>query len=67
MDKEKILNLLICPKCQKRVRTHDMFIVCEKCKLAYPVIDGTPDMLISDAWKLAKAKKAKFKHDKHLE
>ena len=38
-----------------------MFIVCENCKLAYPVLEGgTPDMLVEDAWELEKAEKSNF-------
>jgi len=43
-----------------------MFLVCNKCKLAYPILDDVPDMLIEDAWKLEKAEKAKFKHNLKL-
>ena len=40
-----------------------MFIICNKCKLAYPVLDDdVPDMLIEDAWNLEKATKTNFKH-----
>jgi len=58
-----LMNILACPKCKDNVNEKKMFIVCNKCKLAYPVLDGdVPDMLIEDAWKLEKAKKVKFKH-----
>jgi uncharacterized protein YbaR (Trm112 family) len=44
-----------------------MFIVCENCKLAYPVLDeDVPDMLIDDAWPLEKAEKNNFKHELKL-
>jgi uncharacterized protein YbaR (Trm112 family) len=62
MDLSETIGIMICPKCQGRIKLHGMFIVCEKCGLAYPVIDGVPDMLVEDAWHLAKAKKAGFKH-----
>jgi hypothetical protein len=62
MDASKIEKIMVCPKCQGKVEVHNMFIVCEKCKLAYPVIDDIPDMLIEDAWNLGKARKNKFKH-----
>lgn len=58
-----LMNILACPKCKGNVNEKKMFIVCNKCKLAYPVLDkDVPDMLIEDAWKLEKAKKVKFKH-----
>jgi len=58
-----LLNILACPKCKGDIKLKNMFIVCNKCGLAYPILKGNmPDMLIEDAWKLDKAKKARFKH-----
>jgi len=58
-----LMDILACPKCKGDVKEKGMFIVCEKCKLAYPVLDGdVPDMLIEDAWPIKKAGKNKFKH-----
>ncbi|MBL7169719.1 MAG: Trm112 family protein [Candidatus Aenigmarchaeota archaeon] len=60
---KKLMEILACPKCKGDVKEKCMFIVCRKCKLAYPVLDGdVPDMLIEDAWKLIRAEKSKFKH-----
>jgi uncharacterized protein YbaR (Trm112 family) len=62
-----LLEILACPKCKGDVVEKGMFIVCERCKLAYPVLDGdVPDMLIEDAWPLARARKAGFKHELKL-
>ncbi|MDI6798819.1 MAG: Trm112 family protein [Candidatus Aenigmarchaeota archaeon] len=62
-----LLNILACPRCKGKVREKGMFIVCNACKLAYPVLDeDVPDMLIEDAWPLEKAKKDKFKHELKL-
>jgi uncharacterized protein YbaR (Trm112 family) len=59
--------VLACPKCKGDVSEKGMFIICQKCSLAYPVLDGkVPDMLVDDAWKLPKAKKAGFKHSLKL-
>jgi len=58
-----LLDIMACPKCKGDIEEKGMFIVCKKCKLAYPVLDGNvPDMLIEEAWPLEKAKKNKFKH-----
>lgn len=63
MIAKDLLEMLACPKCKGDVKEQSMFIVCEKCKLAYPILDeNVPDMLIDDAWPLAKAQKAGFKH-----
>ena len=64
---KELMNILACPKCKGNVQEKKMFIVCDKCELAYPVLDGdVPNMLIEDAWKLEKAKKVKFKHNLKL-
>lgn len=62
MISKDLLRLLACPKCKGDVKEHGMFLVCTKCKLAYPVLEDVPDMLIEDAWPLEKARKAGFKH-----
>jgi len=65
--KKELLDVLACPKCKGDIKVQGMFITCGKCKLAYPILDGdVPDMLIDDAWKLEKAKKAGFKHKEKL-
>ena len=62
-----LLEILACPKCKGNVKEKEMFIVCNNCKLAYPVLDGdVPDMLIEDAWELKKAEASKFKHELKL-
>lgn len=65
MDKE-LLRILACPKCKGDVKLNGRFLVCGKCKLAYPILDDVPDMLVEDAWKLEKARKAGFKHSLKL-
>ncbi len=67
MISKELLKVLACPKCKGDVKEQGMFIVCNNCKLAYPVLDGdVPDMLIEDAWPLEKARKASFKHNLKL-
>jgi uncharacterized protein YbaR (Trm112 family) len=62
-----LMKILACPKCKGDVEEKEMFIVCKKCNLAYPVLDeDVPDMLIEDAWPLEKAERNKFKHDLKL-
>lgn len=65
MDR-KLLEILACPKCKGGVRVKGMFILCEKCGLAFPVLDGVPDMLVEDAWPLKKAKESEFRHSLKL-
>jgi len=62
-----LLEIMACPKCKGDIEEKGMFILCKKCKLAYPVLDeNVPDMLIEDAWPLEKAEKNKFKHNLKL-
>ena len=61
-----LLSILVCPRCKNDLREKGMFLICEKCKLAYPILDDVPDMLIEDAWTLEKAKINKFKHNLKL-
>jgi len=63
---KELLEILACPKCKGDVKKRGMFLICSKCKLAYPILDDVPDMLIEDAWPLAKAKKTKFRHKLRL-
>ncbi len=50
----KLLELLVCPLTKGRLsyRTGDNELVSEKAKLAYPIRDGIPIMLISEARKI---------------
>jgi uncharacterized protein YbaR (Trm112 family) len=66
MVSKDLLKILVCPKCKGDIKEKGMFLVCNKCKLAYPVLDDVPDMLIEDAWQLKKAEKSKFKHNLKL-
>lgn len=53
MDK-KLLEILACPKCKGDLvyKEHEQKLVCEACKLAYPVKEGIPVMLIDEAERL---------------
>ena len=50
----KLLELLVCPLCKGRLTfnrdTNEL--VSEKAKLAYPIRDGVPIMLVSEARRL---------------
>ena len=66
MISKELLKILACPKCKGEIKKRGMFLVCKKCKLAYPILDDVPDMLIEDAWQLKRAEKANFKHNLKL-
>lgn len=65
MDKA-LLATLACPKCKSDIQEKVMFLICKKCSLAFPLLEGVPDMLVQDAWELKKAEKSSFKHDLRL-
>lgn len=50
IDKE-LLEILACPKCKGKVKLNKKKdgLVCEKCRLVYPVKDDIPVMLIDEA------------------
>jgi len=53
MEKKQI-EMMACPECQAKL-TYDKSskeLICDNCKLAYPVKDGIPVMLIEEARKL---------------
>jgi uncharacterized protein YbaR (Trm112 family) len=53
IDKE-LLEILACPKCKGDIQlTEDESgLVCDACKLKYPIRDDIPVMLIDEAEKL---------------
>ncbi|MDD5439214.1 MAG: Trm112 family protein [Candidatus Omnitrophica bacterium] len=50
IDKE-LLDILACPACKSGVKYENEKIICQKCGLRYPVRDGIPVMLVSEAEK----------------
>lgn len=53
----KLLEILVCPVCKAKVEYDKpkQELVCNKCKLAYPIDDGIPVMLIDEARNFANA------------
>ncbi|HZV81161.1 MAG TPA: Trm112 family protein [Geobacteraceae bacterium] len=49
-----LLAILVCPRCKGNVRFVEdkPAFVCDSCRLAYPVRDGIPVMLIDEAERL---------------
>lgn len=50
IDKE-LLDILACPKCKGDIRLTDKGdgLVCDACRLIYPIKDDIPVMLIDEA------------------
>ena len=51
----KLLAILVCPLCKAKLENTKTELICNKCKLAYPIDDGIPVMLIDSARKLDNA------------
>ncbi|WP_324292242.1 Trm112 family protein [Desulfogranum marinum] len=51
MIKKELLDILACPKCKGPVESDEEHssLICRNCKLAYPVKDDIPIMLIDEA------------------
>ncbi|MCC7201578.1 MAG: Trm112 family protein [Nitrospirae bacterium] len=49
-----LLEILACPKCKGDLRLTDKGdgLICDKCKLLYPVKDDIPVMLIDEATRI---------------
>lgn len=51
---ERILKILVCPKCKGDLeyRKEEEKLICHKCQLAYKIEDNIPIMLIEEAEKV---------------
>ncbi|HZI89334.1 MAG TPA: Trm112 family protein [Candidatus Polarisedimenticolia bacterium] len=54
---EELRKLLVCPQCKGELRDQKEpeRLICDRCGLAYAVVDGVPNMLIEEAERTAKA------------
>jgi len=48
IDKE-LLKILACPLCRSDVKLEDDRVICIACGRRYPIRDGIPVMLVSEA------------------
>ena len=51
MIDQKLLKILVCPKCKKPVEPDEAHerLICRECGLAYPIEKEIPVMLIEEA------------------
>lgn len=51
---KELLDILACPKCKGDIRLTEKEdgLVCDSCKLLYPIKDDIPVMLIDEAVKI---------------
>ena len=45
----ELLDILACPRCRGALVPEPAALRCDACGVRYPVIDGIPHMLLSDA------------------
>lgn len=55
---EWLLEILVCPRCRGKVQISDddSGLLCPVCGLIYPIRDGVPVMLVSEATEAGRAK-----------
>jgi hypothetical protein len=51
---KELLDMLACPKCKGEIRLNsdERGLICDHCKLLYPIKDDIPVMLIEEAKKI---------------
>lgn len=51
---DELLSILACPKCKGEIRLAQQRdgLICEACRLLYPIRDDIPIMLIDEAIRL---------------
>lgn len=51
---KELLEILACPKCKGDIRMNEKGdgLICDVCKLLYPIKDDIPVMLIDEAVKI---------------
>ena len=51
---KELLDILACPKCKGEIHLNETQdgLICDRCKLLYPIKDDIPIMLIDEAIKL---------------
>ncbi|MCX7770012.1 MAG: Trm112 family protein [Proteobacteria bacterium] len=51
---KELLEILACPKCKQEIKISDdeKWLICNFCKLKYPIREDIPVMLVEEAEKL---------------
>ncbi len=51
---DNLLAILACPRCKGELRypEDEASLICDACRLSYPVRDGIPVMLVDEAKRL---------------
>jgi uncharacterized protein YbaR (Trm112 family) len=48
---QSLLDILACPQCKSAIRQDEeqVVLICDQCRLKFPVRDGIPVMLVDEA------------------
>lgn len=48
---KELLAIMVCPKCKGKIYVSDgeAGLVCDACRLLYPIVDDIPVMLVEEA------------------
>lgn len=51
MIEQKLLDILACPQCKGAIRQEEKadLLICDQCRLKFPIRDGIPVMLVDEA------------------
>ena len=60
MINQKLLEILVCPKTHSTLVLHGDELISKDAKLAYPIRDGIPIMLIEEARELTQVELEKL-------
>jgi len=60
MIDQKLLEILVCPKTHSSLIQHGDELISKEAKLAYPIKEGIPIMLIKEARELSQEELEKF-------
>ncbi|MEA2108645.1 MAG: Trm112 family protein [Pseudomonadota bacterium] len=52
---KELLDILVCPQCKKELTltADENWLICDNCRLRYPIRDNIPIMLIDETKPLA--------------
>ena len=49
MIRRELLDILVCPACKGSLVNAEAFLICNACKLKFPIQDDIPIMLVEEA------------------
>ncbi|WP_084042349.1 Trm112 family protein [Hippea sp. KM1] len=51
MISEELLRIIACPKCKGDLKLSEdgNFLICERCKIKYPIEDDIPILIVDEA------------------